>query len=972
MSRYIYILYCFLFSLLSWSQDCLESISIPSGSYELFDDYYNQLDEDIILLPIITTGQSDFAVSSYQFNLLFNHQLVNIDIESFGIINNSIFYNLYNLNPSVSNVSSGGAFSLNIIELNDSSSVLSVAYATSQAEPFNEKLLYIPLTVSNEECFYLSFSDGYINDQYVFPNQTYELLISNQDLSDCAVDGTICLSSGNSIDQCADIFACNYNPNSITDDDCSYLSEPIIDITQGTWEMNYYWSINDMDYISTYDFISNGTNLEGVLDPDWAAATGSSDSFYWSMCGPVFTMWYIQDLSINPYYNGDIVFVGTYCNGVITGTSSSYNGNTGTFTMTNSIITVINEDCDGSEVYGCTDSSAFNYNEDATNDDGSCISIVYGCTDEIACNYNSEANFDDDSCVFEADSCFVFVNNDCCCCGVCDCVCEQTIESPFICEGDLTGDYSTANIVIEGQIENCECAVNEVTGCIDISACNYDINATNDDGSCEYLSCVGCTDSSACNYDVNATDDDGSCVFEGESCYVVVGNDCCCCGLCLCVCEDFLDSMYTCEFLITGEDSNNIVIEGQLDNCECNINSDEGCVDESACNYDINATSDDGSCEYLSCVGCTDSSACNYDINAINDNGSCVFPNSCGDCQDFGITQSVDLPVGWSLFSTYICPFNPSFDVVLSDLVIDESLIILKDDGGNVYWPEFALNSIGDLENGKAYLAKLENNSSLEISGSLLNYDYPILLENGWSYIGYLHQDTYPIEDMFDAILPSIMIIKDTQGNVFWPLFDINGIETMSPGLGYQINLLDELTFSYPISSAGRFTNNFTNINNLESLEIINTGNNMTIGIPTEIWLSQPEVGDEVFVFDQSGLIVGKSKYRELGTVITIWGDDETTSMKDGLLIGEEFNIKLYRSNDLIFENVIVDQWDMGNGYYSIDGISIPGSISQTTFLTKKIIHITDVIGRTVNYNTKGTVLYIYNDGSVEKKYNIE
>ena len=887
INKYIYILCCFLFSLLSWSQDCLENISISSGSYQIFDDYLNQVGQDIILLPITTIGEGDISVSSYQFNLIYNHFSVNIDLESFDIVNSANFYNLYDLQSTISNTDNGGYFSVNSIQVDENSSMLSVAYATSQTEALNEKLLYIPLIVSNEECFDLSFSDGLINDQYIFLNQPYELLISNQDLSDCTMDGTICLISGDSIDQCADVFACNYNANSTIDDDCVYLTEPVIDITQGTWEMNYYWSINDMDYISTYDFVSNGTNLEGVLDPDWAAATGSSDSFYWSMCGSIFTMWYIQDLSVNPYYNGDIVFTGTYCNGVITGTSSAFNGNTGTFTMTNSIIAILDGDCDGSEVYGCTDSSAFNYNEAATDDDGSCISIVYGCTDEAACNYNSEANSEDNSCIFEDDSCFIVVNNDCCCCGVCDCVCEQSIESPFICEGDLTGDYSAANIVIEGQVENCECAVNEVTGCMDISACNYDVNATDDDGSCEYLSCVGCTDSSACN-------------------------------------------------------------------------------------YDINAINDDGSCEYLSCVGCTDSLACNYDINAINDDGSCVFPNSCGDCQDFGITQSVDLPAGWSLFSTYICPFDPSFDVVMSDLVIDESLIILKDDGGNVYWPEFALNSIGYLENGKAYLAKLQNNASLQISGSVLSYDYPILLDDGWSYLGYLHQETYLIEDMFDAILPSIMIIKDTQGNVFWPLFDINLIETMSPGLGYQVNLFDELTFSYPIGGAGRFGNNFPNINNLESPEIINTGNNMTLGIPTEIWLSQPEVGDEVFVFDKSGLIVGRSKYRELGTVITIWGDDETTNKKDGLSIGEAFDIKLYRSSDLTFENVIVHKWDAGHGYYTIDGISIPGSISQNTFSPKKIIHITDIIGRTVNYNNKGTVIYIYNDGSVEKKHNIE
>ena len=79
----------------------------------------------------------------------------------------------------------------------------------------------------------------------------------------------------------------------------------------------------------------------------------------------------------------------------------------------------------------------------------------------------------------------------------------------------------------------------ELVGCTDVNACNYDPNATDDDGSCEYaeeyydcdgncindadgdeicdeLEIVGCTDVNACNYDPNATDDDGSCEYAEE------------------------------------------------------------------------------------------------------------------------------------------------------------------------------------------------------------------------------------------------------------------------------------------------------------------------------------------------------------------------------------------------------------------------------------------------------------------------
>ena len=52
-----------------------------------------------------------------------------------------------------------------------------------------------------------------------------------------------------------------------------------------------------------------------------------------------------------------------------------------------------------------------------------------------------------------------------------------------------------------------------VSGCTISNACNYNPEATLDDGSCEYTSCAGCTDSSALNYDSTATYDNGSCEY---------------------------------------------------------------------------------------------------------------------------------------------------------------------------------------------------------------------------------------------------------------------------------------------------------------------------------------------------------------------------------------------------------------------------------------------------------------------------
>jgi len=154
-------------------------------------------------------------------------------------------------------------------------------------------------------------------------------------------------------------------------------------------------------------------------------------------------------------------------------------------------------------------------------------------------------------------------------------------------------------------------SVNEVSvpGCIYPSACNFDVDATIDDGSCVFDVCFGCIDVIACNFDPAASIDDFSCV------YAEAGYDCA--GLCL--------------------------SDSDLDGV-CDLFEVLGCQDPTACDYDLFATDSD-LCDY-SCFGCTYDTATNYDALVTVDDGSCLFDTTSlcpEDVNGDGYVTSIDL-----------------------------------------------------------------------------------------------------------------------------------------------------------------------------------------------------------------------------------------------------------------------------------------------------------------------------------------
>jgi hypothetical protein len=486
----------------------------------------------------------------------------------------------------------------------------------------------------------------------------------------------VCGGDNSSCGGCTDEMACNYDPSAILDDGSCVMPDPVEGCTEVCdFPVNVIEAGLTSGAVGTSaTIVAGGTlaSIDVVLDwaqvdgegawpadmlvelglPDGSCAAFGGYNLVSETCtdlGNYLTVWpedwavstagvYAATIDVSALaLDGEGTWSLTVINGWVSDIAGASNYDV-TFTL-NGLCT--SEDI---VVPGCTDANACNYNPNATEDNGSCLSLdecgvcggdnstCGGCTDPAACNYDENAVIDDNSCLSLDE------------CGVCG------------------GDNSTCG------------------GCINPEACNYDAEAVVDDGSCvlegtalnitvgggtwdgeigwtleadgvvyasgvagDYTVCIeaGCyvfnmTDSYGDGWNgatYTLTDADGMLVASGDLDSAQTGDG----STVGADAIQFGDA--DCGLGCTDPTACNYDEGATLDNGTCNYDCN-GCTDAMACNYNPDATEDDGSCEYTSCMGCTDSNACNYNPAATMDDGSCLQLDACGVCGGDGSTCS--------------------------------------------------------------------------------------------------------------------------------------------------------------------------------------------------------------------------------------------------------------------------------------------------------------------------------------------
>jgi len=260
------------------------------------------------------------------------------------------------------------------------------------------------------------------------------------------------------------------------------------------------------------------------------------------------------------------------------------------------------------------------------------------------------------------------------------------------------------------------------------------------------------------------------------------------------------------------------------------------------------------------------------------------------------INQTLNIPHGWSGLSSSVSPIPCTIESVLSPILSD--LIILQSETG-MYWPAQNTNTIGAWNTHEGYKIKVVNAVELTITGSR-ETNKTLDLAAGWNVIPVLSECAVDVEALFAG--KDVVMVKEVAGwYLYWPEYGINTLGGLLPGKAYFVMMGSAEEIEFPECDGTK--GNLPGYQNLTGLVDIQTPwpttqrttSTHSVAVPEGVAGELFKAGDILGVFDQQGNCSGLGLWQGESTAITLFGNDPTTTAKDGFAEGEPLQFRLYR-----------------------------------------------------------------------------
>jgi len=299
--------------------------------------------------------------------------------------------------------------------------------------------------------------------------------------------------------------------------------------------------------------------------------------------------------------------------------------------------------------------------------------------------------------------------------------------------------------------------------------------------------------------------------------------------------------------------------------------------------------------------------------------------------------QIIEIPAGWSGFSTYQDVFDADVNTMFDQL--GGNLVIVSD-FENVFWPGAALNTYGDWNPKVGAQIKLSESASLNVDGFATD-DRTLNLEAGWHYLPVLSACPIAASDIFSQFGISLDLAKDIAGTrVYWPAFGIQTLNILEPGMAYLIKLNSASTITFPdcFKSCQIAPNPQRSVNSSPWPEPSYTAASHLILFPPKAGKTGLQKGDWLGAFNTGGVCAGLAQYEHGNLAIMAFANDPTTKENDGLDEGETMCFKIFKkATGETLEIVPVYDVDSDGERFKSNGISVIEQVMKTERISENI-----------------------------------
>jgi len=297
-----------------------------------------------------------------------------------------------------------------------------------------------------------------------------------------------------------------------------------------------------------------------------------------------------------------------------------------------------------------------------------------------------------------------------------------------------------------------------------------------------------------------------------------------------------------------------------------------------------------------------------YDIQT-NGKKEIVFVKSRGGKPEFfefgpsTIERTYSLDRGWNLASFNLIPQNFDIEIMMNPL--QDKLVLVKNSTGQIYNPETGHNEIGMIDLKQGYWMYMKDAIDFNVKGYSINLDSTFIeLSEGWNIISYLPDAAFDISVALASINDKLILVKNNDGFVYIPQFEIDDIGLMQSGQGYQVYLSNIDTLFYPVTESG-FTNHSSQSKSHKHASPVHfsfcshTGENATVVLlenanPQYRDGSSLKTGDEIGIFKSNSICCGAAVWDVSNSAITVWGNNSQTTAIDGFDTGDTLYFKIW------------------------------------------------------------------------------